>query len=255
MLGLIVAAVVVAFILLLIFLPIAAYSILAFIALVLIVLLFIPIGAEFSYIGGELSLSAKLGPYYHKLLPKTPKDDGGKESGKKEKSEKKEKAQSAKKPKKKLELNFEEIVELLKKALKGVSKFGKLSVHKFMLHYIAAGKDPYSTAMTYNYVNAGLSSLAPCCSKAFNVSGDIDVWTDIDFTRDKMLVDTEFIITLRLIQLLHVALVAGFGILGVLIKNKRRISRERKAAQKTDNHDSKNTDTNIQTEERMDSNG
>ena len=143
----------------------------------------------------------------------------------------------------------------MKKALKGVSKFGKLKVHKFMLHYIAGGKDPYSTAMTYNYVNAGLSSLAPCCSKAFSVNGDIDVWTDIDFTRDKMLVDTEFIITLRLIQALHVALVAGFGVLGVLIKNKRRISRERKAAQKTDNHDSKNTDTNIQTEERMDSNG
>ena len=256
MIGLIIAAVAVVFILLLIFAPVVACSILAFLALIVLALLFIPLGVELCYVGGELSLAAKLGFYSYRLLPKKKKikTDGNKPEDSKEKKSDKS-ASKDKKPKKKLALNFDEIIEIIKKALNGLAKFGKLTVHKFVLHYVAAGKDPYSTAMSYNYVNAGLSSLAPCCSKAFKVKGDVDVWTDIDFTREKMLLDTELSISLRLIQILHVALVAGFGVLVVLIKNKRRLSRERKAATAPTDKSENNKETNIQTEERMDSNG
>ena len=97
-----------------------------------------------------------------------------------------------------------------------------------MLHYVAAGEDPYDTAMTYNYVNAALCMLAPLCAGCFRVRGDTDVRTDIDFTSDKTRVDFELSITLRLIQAVHALLAVAFGALGVLIRSKRRQRREAK---------------------------
>lgn len=256
MIGLIIAAAITAYILLIIFLPAVALSIFALVLLALLVILFVPVGADVSYVSSEFSLALRVGFYSHKLLPKKkvseePAEEKTDATEAKPKKEKKKESSGGDNILKKLELSFDEIIEIIKKALKGVSKFGKLTVHEFMLHYIAAGKDPYSTAMTYNYVNAALSALAPSAAKVFKVSGDVDVWTDIDFTREKMLADVRLSITLKLVQVLHVALVAGFGVLGVLIKNRIRVARKRRA----DKKQNKNTEINIQTEERMDSNG
>jgi len=256
LIGLIIAAAITAYILLIIFLPAVALSIFALVLLAVLVILFVPVGADVSYVSSEFSLALRVGFYSHKLLPKKkvseePAEEKTDAAEAKPKKEKKKESSGGDNILKKLELSFDEIIEIIKKALKGVSKFGKLTVHEFMLHYIAAGKDPYSTAMTYNYVNAALSALAPSAAKVFKVSGDVDVWTDIDFTREKMLADVRLSITLKLVQVLHVALVAGFGVLGVLIKNRIRVARKRRAEKKQN----KNTEINIQTEERMDSNG
>ena len=109
--------------------------------------------------------------------------------------------------------------------------------------------------MTYNYVNAALSGLAPVCAQSFKVKNDVDVWTNIDFTGEKMFIEAEISISLRIVQLLKVALVFAFGALAVLIKNRIRLRRERKA--NINNSPGNNTDKNneIKTEERMDSNG
>lgn len=265
LIGIIIAAVIIAFILLFIFLPAVAWSILAFLVLVLLLILFVPVGAELSYISGELSLSAKLGFYLYKIFPKKEKPEPPDKENKEKKSTSKKKNKANEEAKgesflKKLSLNFEEIIEILKKALDSLGKFGKLTIHKFTLHFLAAGKDPYSTAMTYNYVNAALSALAPCADKAFRIKGDVDVWTDIDFTSEKMDVELDLSITLRLIQFLHVAVVAGIGIAVVLIKNRIRLSKERRTKAKLVNGPEQpiktvDNKTNIKTEERMDSNG
>lgn len=252
MIGLIIAAIIVAYILLIIFLPVVALTILALVLIILLVVLLIPIGADVSYVSSEFSLALKIGFYSHKLLPKTKETEKPAEEkidAAENKPKKKKESSGGDNILKKLQLSFDEIIEIIKKALKGVSKFGKLTVHNFMLHYIAAGKDPYSTAMTYNYVNAALSALAPSAAKVFRVNGDIDVWTDIDFTREKMLTDAKLCLTLRLVQVLHVAVVAGFGVICVLIKNRIRIAKQRR------NEKKQNKEINIQTEERMDSNG
>ena len=239
LIGLIIAAALVAEILLIIFLPLVGWSILGFILLCLLIVLLIPIGAELSYINSEFKLSAKISAFSIKLFPRK---EGEESKPKKEKAPKKKKAPAENaegaepKVKKKLALNFEEIMEILKKALHGLGKFGRLTVHNFMLHYVAAGKDPYSTAMSYNYVNAALSSLAPLCSRGFNVKGDVDVWTNVDFTEEKMLLECELGISLRLIQLLHVAIVAGVGVISVLIRNKLRLRREKRAEIKTEDN-------------------
>ena len=86
--------------------------------------------------------------------------------------------------------------------------------------------------MTFGYVNWALSTLGPICARKFRVTGDVDVWTDVDFTTGKMRVDLELSVTLRLIQVVHMALAVAFGALGVLIKNKRRLRREAKLAKK-----------------------
>ena len=155
----------------------------------------------------------------------------------------------------------------------GVGKFGKVTVNKFMLHYAAAGDDPYDTVVTYNYVNAALSTLIPICEEKFIVK-DSDIRTDIDFTADKTKVDVELCATIRLAQVMHMLFAIAFGALGVLIRNKRRLRREKKQGIASDgievdvaldkdtdetetSHINKdnNTEQNTQAEERTDSNG
>ena len=227
-------------VLLFIFLPVVAWILVGLVLLILLIVLFVPIGADIAYIGGEFSLAARADGLAIKLIPRKPRDPDKPPKEKKEKKPKK--AKKEKKPeepkpeegvkKKKLNFSFEELLELAQKAIKGLGKFGKLTVRKFLLHYVAAGKDPYNTAMTYNYVNAALSVLAPICAQNFRVRGDVDVWTDIDFTSEQMQLDTELSITLRLAQVVHMALAVGVGALGVLIKNKRRLRKEKKEAAK-----------------------
>ena len=256
-------------VLLFIFLPVVAWILVGLALLILLLVLFVPIGADVAYLGGEFSLAARADGLAIKLYPRKPRDPDKPPKEKKEKKPKKEKPPKEPKPeeegekKKKISLDFtfDEIMELAKKAIHGLGKFGKLTVHKFLLHYVAAGKDPYNTAVTFNYVNAALSILWPICAQKFRVKGDVDVWTDIDFTTEKMRIDAELSITLRLAQFVHVGLAVGFGALGVLIKHKIRLRKEKKAAAKelpqadVENTITEDPSTTIQDEERKDSHG
>lgn len=235
--------VIAALVLLFIFLPVVAWIIVGLVLLILAVVLFVPIGADVGYIGGVFRLAARVDGFALQLLPKKPADPNKPPKEKKPKKEKppkepKPEAETAPKPKRKLNFTKEELLELVKKAINGLGKFGKLTVRHFMLHYTAAGEDPYNTAMTLNYVNAALSTLAPICARKFHIKGDVDVWTDVDFTSDKMRLDAELSVTLRLIQVVHMGLAVGIGVVQVLIKNKRRLRREAKLAAKNGGADS-----------------
>ena len=230
--------VIAALVLLFIFLPVVAWILIGLVLLILAVVLLVPIGADVGYIGGEFSLAARMDGFTYQLLPKKPADPNKppkEKKPKKEKPPKEPKPEDESKPRKKRKLSFtkEELFELVQKAIKGLGKFGKLTVRRFMLHFTAAGEDPYNTAMILGYVNAALSTLAPICANSFRVTGETDVCTDADFTTDKMHVDAYVSVTLRLIQVVHAALAVAFGALGVLIKNKLRLRREAKLAGKT----------------------
>ncbi len=264
--GLIALGVIAFFVLLFIFLPIVAWIILGLILLILLLVLFVPVGADLSYIKGKFSLAARVDGFTIHLFPKKPADPNKSPKEKREKKPKKEKKpkepgseKEDKTKKKKFDFTLEEIFELIKKVFKGLGKFGKLTVHRFMLHYVAAGNDPYNTAMTYNYVNAGLCSIAPLCAQKFRIAGDVDVWTDIDFSAEKMMIDTELSVTLRLAQLVRAGLAAAFGALAILLKNRQRLRREARALKKQqadDNlEDTIYTQETIQAEERKETNG
>ncbi len=258
-----------ALVLLFIFLPVVAWILVGLVLLILAVVLFVPIGADVAYIGGEFRLAARMDGFALQLIPKKPPDPNKPPKEKKPKKEKKKKEKPAetgaeeKPKKKKLNLSFtkEEIFELVKKALHGLGKFGKLTVRRFMLHYVAAGEDPYNTAVLFNYVNAALSTLAPVCARKFRITGSVDVRTDVDFAADKMHVDAEVSVTLRLAQVVHAALAVAFGALGVLIKNRLRLWKEARLAKKSgaaaqeNEIQSDSIDIEIQAEERKDSHG
>jgi len=223
-------------VLLFIFAPAVAWTLVGLVVLLIAFVLLVPIGADVGYVDKEFRLALRVDGFAFKLFPKKPPDPNKPPEEKKPKKEKKEepkepKQEKEKKPKKALNFTKEEIVEIIKKAFKGLGKFGKLTVRKFMLHYTAAGVDPYYTAKTFSYVNWGLSALAPVCGKTFRCK-DVDVWTDIDFTANWMTVDTELSITLRLIQVVRAALAAGIGVLGVLLKRKKRLKKEAELAEK-----------------------
>ena len=246
--------------------------ILGVIVAIIIAIMLVPVGADVAYEGGELRLSAKVCGMLLQLIPKPPADETKPKKEKKPKKPKKQKKQpeeqaqtGEEKPKKKLNLDFsmDEIMGLVKSVLRGLGRFGrKLSVDRFLLHYTAAGKDPYNTAMTFGYVNGALTTLAPICRRTFDTK-DVDVWTDVDFTTEKMKVDFGIALTIRIGQILGVLFTILFGALGILIKHKFRKFKEKRANKKAgipengeaaaDNREE--ISKNIQPEERTDSNG
>lgn len=229
MLVLIIAAIIAAEILLIIFLPGIGWSILAFVGILLLIILLVPLGVHAGYLKEKFFLSLKISAFEIKLLPKNKKEAPSSDREKKQ-NEKKQPSETKPKEKKRFPFNFEELIELTKKALQALGKFGKLTVHRFMLHYLAAGSDPYKTAITFGYVNSALSALAPICKKSFRVKDNVDVCTSVDFTEEKVRLEAELSITLRLIQLVHVALVLAFSALPVLVRNRRRLASEKCAA-------------------------
>ena len=246
--------------------------ILGVIIAIIAAIMLVPVGADVAYEGGELRLSAKVCGVLLQLIPKPPADETKPKKEKKPKKPKKQKKRpeeqtqtGEEKPKKKLNLDFsmDEIMGLVKSVLRGLGRFGrKLSVDRFLLHYTAAGKDPYNTAMTFGYVNGALTTLAPICRRSFDAK-DVDVWTDVDFTTEKTKVDFGVALTIRIGQIFGVVFTILFGALGIIIKHKFRKFKEKRANKKAGIPDNEGTAAEnkeeitktIQAEERTDSNG
>ena len=249
--------------------------ILGVIIAIIVAIMLVPVGADVAYEGGELRLSAKVCGVLLQLIPKPPADETKPKKEKKPKKPKKPKKQKKQpeeqaqtgeeKPKKKLNLDFsmDEVMGLVKSVLRGLGRFGrKLSVDRFLLHYTAAGKDPYNTAMTFGYVNGALTTLAPICRRSFDAK-DVDVWTDVDFTTEKTKVDFGVALTIRIGQIFGVVFTILFGALGIIIKHKFRKFKEKRANKKAGIPDNEGTAAEnkeeitktIQAEERTDSNG
>ena len=246
--------------------------ILGVIIAIIVAIMLVPVGADVAYEGGELRLSAKVCGMLLQLIPKPPADETKPKKEKKPKKPKKQKKKAEEqtqtgeeKPKKKLNLDFsmDEIMGLVKSVLRGLGRFGrKLSVDRFLLHYTAAGKDPYNTAMTFGYVNGALTTLAPICRRSFDAK-DVDVWTDVDFTTEKTKVDFGVALTIRIGQIFGVVFTILFGALGILIKHKFRKFKEKRANKKAGIPDNEGTAAEnkeeitktIQAVERTDSNG
>ena len=246
--------------------------ILGVIIAIIVAIMLVPVGADVAYEGGELRLSAKVCGMLLQLIPKPPADETKPKKEKKPKKPKKQKKQpeeqaqtGEEKPKKKLNLDFsmDEIMGLVKSVLRGLGRFGrKLSVDRFLLHYTAAGKDPYNTAMTFGYVNGALTTLAPICRRSFDAK-DVDVWTDVDFTTEKTKVDFGVALTIRIGQIFGVVFTILFGALGIIIKHKFRKFKEKRANKKAGIPDNEGTAAEnkeeitktIQAVERTDSNG
>lgn len=219
-----------------------ALIIIGVIIAIIAAIMLIPVGADISYEDGQFALSAKVCGILLQIFPKAPVDESKPKKEKKPKKPKKEKKPKKQKPakdgeatakkKKKLDFSKDEILSLIKKVLSKFGRFGrKFNVDRFLLRYVAAGKDPYDTAVNFAYVNAALSSLAPICSRRFNVK-DCEVRTDIDFTIEKKKIDFGLAFTIRIGAFFALAFGVAFSALGILIKNKTRLFIEKLRSKK-----------------------
>lgn len=237
------------------------WIILGVIALAITAICLLPVGVELWYEDERLRLTARAAGKRIQLLPKPP------DRPPREKKEKKPKAKKEKKPREEkpagekkglpLGLTADDVLEVLKKTLRHLGRFGhKLSVDRFMLHFTASEPDPYYTAMTYAYVNEALCILAPLCRRSFRVR-KTDVSTDLDFMANRMRLDLGFALSIRIGQILGLGLAVAFSALGVLLRARRRQKKEARfaaAAAAAHTETDKQTET-IQEEERMESNG
>ena len=214
------------------------WMILGVIVLLIVLILLIPVGADFGYEQGRLHASLKLGWIELRLFPRkkepdsdTPKPPKKKKKKKKQEKPKEEKPEQEEKPKqkRKLDITLDEIFGLLKAVLDGVGHFGKhLRVDRFVLHLVVAGCDPYNVAMTYGRVNALLSAFAPACAK-FNTKNS-DVWTTVDFTTDWPQLDFGMGLSFRIGVLFGVLNRIAIGAIKVLLQRRKRMKQEAKAA-------------------------
>lgn len=233
------------------------WIILGIIVFLIVGILLIPVGVDTAYEGGQFRLSAKAAGLLLQLYPKPP-DSGKKPKEEKPKEEQKPKEEKPEAEKKKglpFGLNKDELLEIVQIALKGVGRFRrKLSVDRFLLHFTAAGKDPYDTAMTFAYVNEALSILAPICRNSLKVR-KADVRTDVDFLGESIKLDAALALTIRIGQIFGVVNAIAFGAIKVILRSKRRQKKEARLLKAEGANQTETETKTIQEEERMESNG
>ena len=164
-------------------------------ALTLTALNLMRVGVDAEYDGVTFFLRVKAGPIKLAILPKKPK----KEKKKREKP-KKEKPKGAFPP---LSL----LLKLAKLALEAVGAFRrKLQVDLLRLHLLIASDDPYNTAITYARVRAGLEGLYPLAARTLTIK-ERDVRLAADFAAEKTWAAGRLTLTIRIGQIIGIALV------------------------------------------------
>lgn len=198
-------------------------TVLVIILILLALIMFIPLGVYASYDSAGLRLKLKISAYKKLIFPREHKpepepsmddaDDG-------------EKAEKNKKP---LPFSAQEWRSLLNTAFKALRRFkNSLRFDKIILRFIAASPDPYDTVRIFNAVNSLAGAIIPFFENEFKV-GQKDIVIDTDMTDEKCRYSFEIELSIRVGQLLVIALAAGFAVLKLLAARKLKELRERKA--------------------------
>ena len=190
------------------------------IALVLTVLNLLPVGVDAAYADETFSLAARIGPFRLRLLPKPP-DAKPKKKPQKPKKEK---------PKKKsAPPDIRTILVLAKLGLQALNRFRqRLRVQLLRLVFVSGAPDPYDTALAFGYVNAALGALTPLAERALRID-ERDIQTGVDFQAGQPRIDARIVCTIRIGQIVAIALAFGVGFL----KQKMHSKQARAARAKT----------------------
>ena len=191
-----------------------ALWILLIIALLLTALNLLRVGVDAEYDGEGLFLRVKAGPVKITILPKKDKP----EKPKKKKKEKQPKAEKSKES----PLTLPTLLKLVRPVLEALGSFRrKLSVDLLRLHARVGTSDPYNTAMTFAYLQSAVYGLQPLVERALNVK-ERDVWLTPDFTGDGIAAEGRLIGTIRIGQIVGIALVLGWKALLVILRQRKR---------------------------------
>lgn len=204
---------------------------LGIIIVILILILLLRVGADAAYADGVFSLAIKIGPFSKKLLPAPEKPEGVEKKPKKEKKKKNApaevKAEKKKSGKKKFTLR--DLLGIVKIGLKTLGNFWrKISIDHLKLHFVFGSSDPYDTVMGFGYFNAAVGALLPLLHKAFNIK-DEDYDSKIDFESDKIQIDARVCATIRIGEIIIVALCALYAAIRWYLPIMRRNKADAKA--------------------------
>ena len=196
------------------------------IALVLTVLNLLPVGVDAAYADETFSLAARIGPFRLRLLPKPP---DAKPKKKKPQKPKKEKPKKEKPKKKSAPPDIRTILALAKLGLQALNRFRqRLRVQLLRLVFVSGAPDPYDTALAFGYVNAALGALTPLAERALRID-ERDIQTGVDFQAGQPRIDARIVCTIRIGQIVVIALAFGVGFL----KQKMHSKQARAARAKT----------------------
>ena len=189
------------------------------IALALTLLNLLPVGVDAAYADETFSLAARIGPFRLRLLPKPPDAKPGKAKTKKPKK-KKEKKKSAP-PDAQMLFNLAEL---------GLQALDRLrqKLHVRLLRFVSGAPDPYDTALAFGCVNAALGALTPLAERTLCID-ERDIQTGVDFDAERPRIDARIVCTIRVGQIVAVALIFGVGYL----KQKLQAKKARAARAKT----------------------
>ena len=96
------------------------------------------------------------------------------------------------------------------------------------LVFVSGAPDPYDTALAFGYVNAALGALTPLAERALRID-ERDIQTGVDFQAEQPRIDARIVCTIRIGQIVVIALAFGVGFL----KQKRNAKQARAAREKT----------------------
>ena len=177
----------------------------------------IPVGANVSYLGGVLTVKAKIGLLRLTLLPKKPKKpQKQKKSKKSKKKPKPEKPKEKKKPQP-LSGGISGVMELLQFACDTLGDLRrKLRMERLELHVrFGAGDDAAKTAISYGRAWALIGTMLPMLERIFVIK-ERDIGAELDDNKDeKMTLDARLCITITIGRALALALRAGIRFLKI----------------------------------------
>ena len=186
------------------------------VALVLTMLNLLPVGVDAAYADDVFSLAARIGPFRLRLLPKPP---DAKPKKKKPPKPKKEKPKKQSAPP-----DIRTLLALAKLGLQALDRFRQ----RLRLVFVSGAPDPYDTALAFGYVNAALGALTPLAERALRID-ERDIQTGVDFQAEQPRIDARIVCTIRIGQIVVIALAFGVGFL----KQKRNAKQARAAREKT----------------------
>lgn len=191
---------------------------------ILVLILALPVGGEVEYSSEGVLLCLRAGPLNITLYPRKKKDktDKEKKPKKQKKSKQDKKTDSANKealPKKKGG-SFELIRQLLPIVLGALGRLkGKLRIW-LTLYYTAAGEDAAKTAIQFGSLSAGLGAIVPLLENHFRIV-ERDIRASVDFTITKPILYLHAKITIRIGQVLYIAIRYGIACLVVYLRHRK----------------------------------
>ena len=206
------------------------WIILAVLAVLILLVFFLPYGVDVGYADEVLRVGIKAGPLRIWLLPKKPlteKQKAKKEERRAAKAAKKAAAAKDKeindsvtvKPKPKLD--FDTIVALLRMGSHAIRRFFRsFTVNFFQLHYTVACRDPYDTAIQYGMACAAAETLPALAGNKIRVlRRDIEIGAD--YASEEPTISVRIVVSLQLFRLVHLAVALGVEFLKWKINSRR----------------------------------